>query len=51
MVPDDHILNLPADLPPNRYTIRVGLYLAPNGPRLPLKPSGDAFTLGELQVR
>jgi len=51
VIPDDHILKLPADLAPGDYAIRVGLYLAPNGPRLPLKSSaGDAFTLGVLQV-
>jgi hypothetical protein len=51
VIPDDHTLNLPADLAPGDYVIRVGLYLAPNGPRLPLKSSADdAFTLGVLQV-
>ena len=51
VIPDDHILKLPADLAPGDYAIRVGLYLAPNGLRLPLKSSaGDAFTLGVLQV-
>jgi hypothetical protein len=51
VIPDDHTLNLPAHLAPGDYVIRIGLYLAPNGPRLPLKPlAGDAFTLGVLQV-
>ncbi len=50
VIPDDHALNLPANLAPGDYVLRVGLYLAPNGPRLPLKPSGDAFTLGVLRV-
>jgi len=50
VIPDQHTLSLPANLAPGTYTIRMGLYLAPNGPRLPLKPSGDAFTLGLLQV-
>jgi hypothetical protein len=51
VIPDDHMLNLPAHLAPGDYVIRVGLYLAPNGPRLPLKsPAGDAFTLGVLRV-
>ena len=51
VIPDDHTLNLPANLAPGDYVIRVGLYLAPNGPRLPLKSSaGDAFTLSVLQV-
>ncbi len=51
VIPDDHTLNLPANLAPGDYVIRVGLYLAPNGPRLPLRSSaGDAFALGVLQV-
>jgi len=50
VIPDEHVLKLPADLPPGEYSIRVGLYLAPNGPRLPLKPSGDSFVLGVLRV-
>jgi hypothetical protein len=51
VIPDDHTLKLPADLAPGDYVIRVGLYLAPNGPRLPLKSSADdVFTLGALRV-
>jgi hypothetical protein len=50
VIPDDHVLNLPANLAPGDYVLQVGLYLAPNGPRLPLKPSGDAFSLGVLRV-
>lgn len=50
VIPDVHALDLPADIAPGDYVLRVGLYLAPNGPRLPLKPSGDAFTLGVLRV-
>jgi hypothetical protein len=52
VIPDDHKLNLPAHLTPGDYTLSVGLYLAPNGPRLPLKsPAGDAFVLGVLRIR
>jgi hypothetical protein len=52
VIPDDHNLNLPAHLTPGDYTLSVGLYLAPNGPRLPLKsPAGDAFILGVLRIR
>jgi hypothetical protein len=51
VIPDDHTLNLPVALAPGAYTIRAGLYLAPDGPRLPLRSSaGDAFTVGVLQV-
>jgi len=52
VIPDDHTLSLPAGLASGAYTLRVGLYLAPDGPRLPLKSqAGDALTLGTLQVR
>lgn len=51
VIPDDHVLNLPADLAPGEYLLRVGLYLAPDGPRLPLRsPAGDTFLLGTLQI-
>jgi len=50
VIPDKHTLNLPANLAPGEYALRIGLYLAPNGPRLPLKPSGDAFMPGVLRV-
>jgi 4-amino-4-deoxy-L-arabinose transferase-like glycosyltransferase len=52
VIPDDHALVLPIDLAPGDYALSVGLYLAPDGPRLPLKSQvGDAFTLGTLQVK
>jgi hypothetical protein len=51
VIPDDHTLNLPADLAPGEYSLRVGLYLSPDGPRLPLRsPDGDSLLLGELQI-
>jgi 4-amino-4-deoxy-L-arabinose transferase-like glycosyltransferase len=51
VIPDDHVLSLPADLVPGDYTLSVGLYLAPDGPRRPLtSQSGDAFALGTLRV-
>jgi hypothetical protein len=51
VTPDDHVLSLPAGLAPGEYSLRVGLYLAPDGPRLPLRsPAGDSFLLSTLQV-
>jgi hypothetical protein len=51
VIQDEHTLSLPADLAPGDYTLSVGLYQAPDGPRLPLQSSaGDAFALGTLQV-
>ena len=51
VIPDDHVLNLPAGLAPGQYSLHVGLYLAPDGPRLPLRsPAGDTFLLGTLQI-
>ena len=51
VIPDERMLILPVNLVPGEYTLHVGLYLAPTGPRLPLKPSGDSFVLGTLRVR
>lgn len=51
VIPDDHVLILPADLASGDYSLSAGLYLAPNGPRLPLKSqAGDTFILGTLRV-
>jgi hypothetical protein len=36
-----HVLKLRGDLPPGDYTLHVGLYLTPDGPRLPLKINGQ----------
>lgn len=36
-----HMLKLPADLPPGDYALHVGLYLTPDGPRLPLRINGQ----------
>lgn len=52
---DNHGLLLPADLPPGRYTLLLGLYdIADPAARLPiLTPTGetDAFPLAEITVR
>jgi hypothetical protein len=41
MVPDNHRLVLPPDLPPGSYEIRVGAYLPETGQRLPVFDKAD----------
>jgi hypothetical protein len=46
---------LPAGAPPGAYRVLVGLYLAPDGPRLPLREAsgqaaGDALELTRIEV-
>ena len=48
-------LALPDSLAPGRYTLRIGMYLPPNGPRLQLKneagpPGGDFIEIGAVEV-
>jgi len=50
MVRDRHPLNLPTDLPPGRYFLRVGLYRPATGDRLPVSTGGDSFLLATLLV-
>lgn len=51
VVPDDHVLDLPAGLAAGEYSLRVGLYLSPDGPRLPLRsPLGDTVLLSTLRI-
>lgn len=52
IVIDQLTLDLPADLPPGRYQLRVGLYLAESGARLPIvqKESGSAIDYVTLPV-
>ncbi|MCP4427478.1 MAG: hypothetical protein GY803_23560 [Chloroflexi bacterium] len=56
IIPDDHPLTLPPDLPPGVYAIRIGLYQSESGVRLPaadaqgnLSPD-QAFLLPPLTV-
>ncbi|RME78146.1 MAG: DUF2723 domain-containing protein [Chloroflexi bacterium] len=49
-------LRLPSDLPPGRYSLRVGMYLPPDGPRLLIldgtgQPAGDFVEMGAVEVR
>lgn len=48
-------LALPAGLAPGRYTLRIGMYLPPDGPRLRVvteagQPDGDFIEIGAVQV-
>ena len=44
---------LAADAPPGTYRVQVGLYLPPDGPRLPLRGGGggDALELTQVEVK
>jgi hypothetical protein len=55
VVPDPMPVPLAPDAPPGNYRVLVGLYLAPDGPRLPLRDDrgnviGDALELTRLRV-
>jgi 4-amino-4-deoxy-L-arabinose transferase-like glycosyltransferase len=50
MVRDSHPLSLPADLPPGRYFLLVGMYLPATGERLPASTGGDHLLLATLLV-
>ena len=55
VVEDPVLVPLSADAPPGTYQVLVGLYLAPDGPRLPLRDGsgniiGDALELTRLNV-
>jgi hypothetical protein len=43
---------LAPDAPPGTYRVQVGLYLPPDGPRLPLRGAsgGDALEIGQIEV-
>jgi len=50
----DFALPIPADIPPGRYTVALGVYEAPSGPRLPITAPApqqwDYYRLQEVQV-
>jgi len=41
VIVQQHVLKLLSDLAPGDYTLHVGLYFAPDGPRLPLRVNGQ----------
>jgi hypothetical protein len=45
VVADEHVLDLPADLPAGRYRLRVGWYLPGSSGRLPVVGDGDSVEL------
>ncbi len=45
VVADEHVLDLPADLPTGAYRLRVGWYLPGTGDRLPVVGGGDSVEL------
>ncbi len=51
VVTDEHILAVPAGLPPGDYSLQVGLYVLETGERLPLAGAEqDAVDLGSIRV-
>ena len=50
-VVDEHTLNLPANLPPARYTVMVGLYDDLTGERLKLPDGNTTAVLGAFDVK
>jgi hypothetical protein len=53
-VRDPHALQLPADLAPGNYTLRVGWYQAENGARAHVitgSASGDFVSLATITVK
>jgi len=45
VVADEHVLDLPVDLPAGHYRLRVGWYLPGSGDRLPVVGDGDSVEL------
>ncbi|MCB0181121.1 MAG: hypothetical protein KDI62_23045, partial [Anaerolineae bacterium] len=55
VVTDPLDIPLPSDLPPGRYTLRLGLYFPPDGPRLQIldaanQPTGDFVNIGTIEL-
>jgi len=52
---DEHVISLPADVPPGTYEVRVGLYDPRTGERLPLSapysPADRAWVLASVTVK
>jgi hypothetical protein len=55
VIADPVDLTLPPDLSPGQYTLRIGMYLPPQGPRLPVvdvagRSVGDFVEIGTIEV-
>jgi hypothetical protein len=46
---DEYALEVPRDVPPGEYQIRVGIYRASDGARLPVR-GGDFVALAVVRV-
>jgi hypothetical protein len=48
------VMEVPVDLEPGRYTVAIGVYVFPNGARLPIETEGlthpDYYALHEFSV-
>jgi hypothetical protein len=51
IVADQHVLQLPPNVPPGRYQVIAGMYLLETGARLQLPSGADSVTLGGIDVR
>jgi len=49
VIADEHVLDLPADLPAGSYRLRVGWYLPDSGDRLPVTGGGDSIELNVVE--
>ena len=49
VIADEHVLDLPADLPAGSYRLRVGWYLPDSGDRLPVTGGGDSVELNVVE--
>jgi len=55
VIPDRRIMTLPADIPPGRYRLEIGMYFLSTGERLQVwdesgSPTGDKITLDYIKV-
>ncbi len=50
VIADEHVLDLPADLPAGGYRLRVGWYLPATGDRLPVAGGDNSTKFYELEV-
>ena len=48
---DEHTIVIPANAPPGKYELRVGLYDPATGKRLKLADGGTLFAVGTVEVR
>ena len=49
-IADEHLVDLPADLPPGQYAVEVGLYHLGTGERIRIVGGGDSLVVGRASV-